>query len=589
MDEEKPRWRERVELKKRSRGIKRRARKVEGATVRHARRFLVNRWDKISEVRLHIILWLGGVGLLIGLVGLQMIWFQRGYVTAAPVSGGTYAEAVRGPIETLNPLYATTPAELAASKLLFSSLYSVDASGHLRADAAMSMANDSDKNFTVKMRKDVRWHDGQNLTADDVIFTVGLMKSPAVRSVMTGSWQGINVQKIDEYTVQFSLPASYAAFPQAMTFAIVPEHLLKAINPSSLRESSFSSAPVGSGPFDLRLLQVINQANGRKIVHMDANDDYYAGRPRLDHFQLHSYGDDDSIGQALRTGEVGAASDVPSEIAYTLDDKRYDTVIKPTNSGVYALFNFTQPILKDASVRRALLVGTNTDALRKQLYGNPKQLYMPFVSGQVPGTEAVAPPVFNKEAAGKLLDSAGWTLQNGVRTKGAEKLNLRVVTRKNSDYEAVLRILVGQWRSLGIQVDSQTYGTSEFTQDVLQLRNYDILLDELVIGGDPDVFAYWHSRGLLNLTGYGNQLSDDLLASARSRSDPALRAVKYTAFARQWLSDVPAIGLYQSNFVYVHSKTTSAIEKDEAIVSSDEHYANVRYWTAEKGTVYKTP
>ncbi len=222
MDEEKPRWRERVELKKRSRGIKRRARKVEGATVRHARRFLVNRWDKISEVRLHIILWLGGVGLLIGLVGLQMIWFQRGYVTAAPVSGGTYAEAVRGPIETLNPLYATTPAELAASKLLFSSLYSVDASGHLRADAAMSMANDSDKNFTVKMRKDVRWHDGQNLTADDVIFTVGLMKSPAVRSVMTGSWQGINVQKIDEYTVQFSLPASYAAFPQAMTFAIVP-------------------------------------------------------------------------------------------------------------------------------------------------------------------------------------------------------------------------------------------------------------------------------------------------------------------------------------------------------------------------------
>lgn len=589
MDEEKPRWRERVELKKRSRGIKRRARKVEGATVRHARRFLVNRWDKISEVRLHIILWLGGVGLLIGLVGLQMIWFQRGYVTAAPVSGGTYAEAVRGPIETLNPLYATTPAELAASKLLFSSLYSVDASGHLRADAAMSMANDSDKNFTVKMRKDVRWHDGQNLTADDVIFTVGLMKSPAVRSVMTGSWQGINVQKIDEYTVQFSLPASYAAFPQAMTFAIVPEHLLKAINPSSLRESSFSSAPVGSGPFDLRLLQVINQANGRKIVHMDANDDYYAGRPRLDHFQLHSYGDDDSIGQALRTGEVGAASDVPSEIAYTLDDKRYDTVIKPTNSGVYALFNFTQPILKDASVRRALLTGTNTDALRKQLYGNPKQLYMPFVSGQVPGTEAIAPPAFNKEAAGKLLDSAGWTLQNGVRTKGAEKLNLRVVTRKNSDYEAVLRILVGQWRSLGIQVDSQTYGTSEFTQDVLQLRNYDILLDELVIGGDPDVFAYWHSRGLLNLTGYGNQLSDDLLASARSRSDPALRAVKYTAFARQWLSDVPAIGLYQSNFVYVHSKTTSAIEKDEAIVSSDEHYANVRYWTAEKGTVYKTP
>ena len=589
MDEEKPRWRERIELKKRSRGIKRHARKVEGATVRHARRFLVNRWDKISEVRFHIIVWLGGVGLLIGLVGLQMIWFQRGYVTAAPVGGGTYAEAVKGPIDTLNPLYATTPAELAASKLLFSSLYSVDASGRLRGDTAVSMANDSDKNFTIKMRKDVRWHDGQKVNADDVVFTVALMKSPAVRSVMTGSWQGITVQKIDDYTVQFNLPAPYAAFPQALTFAIVPEHLLKAVNPSSLRESSFSSAPVGSGPFDLRLLQVINQASGRKIAHMDANDDHYAGRPRLDHFQLHSYSDDDSISQALRTGEVGAASDVPSEIAQTVDNNRYDTIVKPINSGVYALFNFAQPILKDVAVRKALLAGTNTDVLRKQLYGNPKPLYMPFVVGQVSGTEAVAPPVYDKEAAGKLLDGAGWILKDGVRTKGAEKLHLRIVTRKNSDYESVLRVLVGQWRALGIQVDSQTYGTSEFTQDVLQLRNYDVLLDKLVIGGDPDVFAYWHSRGLLNLTSYGNQLSDDLLASARSRSDPALRAVKYTAFAKQWMADVPAIGLYQSNYVYIHSKSTKTIEQDESIVSSDEHYANVRYWTAEKGTVYKTP
>jgi hypothetical protein len=156
MDDDKKRAWKRFELRKRSKGIRRQARKVEGATIRHARRFVVNRWDKIRDIRLHIILWLGGVGLLIGLVGLQMTWFQKSYIAKAAVSGGTYAEAVRGPIDTLNPLYAATPAELDVSHLLFSSLFSEDSTGHLKGDIATTMENASDKTFTVHMRRDAR-------------------------------------------------------------------------------------------------------------------------------------------------------------------------------------------------------------------------------------------------------------------------------------------------------------------------------------------------------------------------------------------------------------------------------------------------
>ncbi len=583
----------RFELKRRSRGIKKQARRAEGATVRHARRFLVNRWDKIRDIRLHIIVWLGGVGILIALVGLQMMWFQRSYITSAAISGGTYAEAVKGPIETLNPLYAATPAELSASQLLFSSLYRNDTTGHLRGDIATSMTNDNDKVFTVKLRHDARWHDGQPVTASDIVYTVSVMKSPAVRSVMNASWQGVDARQIDKYTVRFTLPASYAAFPQALTFSIVPQHLLKATDPASLRESAFSTAPVGSGPFSLRLLQVISQSTGRKIVHLDASSDYYEGRPRIDHLQLHGYDTNDSIGRALRTGEVSAASDVSSDVARTVDTKRYDIVTRPVNSGVYALFNLTQPTLKDPNVRRALQLGTNTATIRKQLYNQPQPLYLPFVKGQVAGSETIPEPLPNKSAAAQLLDSSGWVMKDGVRTKGADKLHLRIVTRKNSDYEAALQSLAEQWRQLGIQVDNQVFDTGDasqnFTQLVLQQRDYDVLLDELVIGGDPDVFAYWHSRGLLNFSNYGNQTSDDALASARTRSDPNLRAVKYTAFAKQWLADVPAIGLYQSNFIYVRSNTSRSIDPSETVIGSDEHYANVRYWTADQGTVYKTP
>lgn len=583
----------RFELKRRSRGLKKHARKAEGATIRHARRFVVNRWENIREVRAHIILWLTGLAVLIALVGLQMLWFQRAYVTTAPTNGGTYAEAVVGPINTLNPLYATTPAEVSASKLLFSSLYSYDETGHLKGDIASSMKSSDTKTYTVTLRKDAKWHNGQPLTAEDVVFTVDLMKNTAVRSVMNASWRGVTTKQIDKYTVEFSLPAAYAAFPQALTFAVLPKHLLKDVQPASLRESSFSKSPVGSGPFTLRLLQTVNIASGRKVVHLAATEQHYDGRPRLERFQLHVYGDGEAVGQALKTGEVNAASDVPLDMAASISKDRYDLVDKDINSGVYVIFNAVNPALKDPVVRRALQLGTNTQEIRDQFAIKPRKLDLPFIGSQVPGSETLEAAQYSIDEANKALTDGGWEMKDGVRMKGEQRLELRVVTRKSGEYEKVLALLVKQWGRLGVDVQQQVIDANDaaqnFTQDILQRRNYDVLLDQLVIGGDPDVFAYWHSLGILNFANYSNQTSDDALASARTQPNQELRAVKYLAFAKQWLQDAPAIGLYQSNMMYVRNKASRSIEPTENIVSANEHYANVRFWTAEQGTVYKTP
>lgn len=125
---------------------------------------------------------------------------------------------------------------------------------------------------------------------------------------------------------------------------------------------------------------------------------------------------------------------------------------------------------------------------------------------------------------------------------------------------------------------------------MLQQRNYDVLLDELAIGGDPDVFAYWDSKALLNFSNYSNQIADDALASARTRSDFCTPLGQVPRFCEaKWLADAPAIGLYQPNYIYVHSKSTNAVQPDETIVSGAEHFANVRNWTAKQGYLYKTP
>ncbi len=593
MNDSKPTWKNRLRLKRHSRFIKKHARRAESATTRHARRFLVNRWDKIQEIRWHVISWFTGVGLLIGIVGLQMIWFQQSYVQTAPVGGGTYAEAVRGPIQTLNPLYAETPAEISVTKLIFSSLYKYDTTGHLKGDIATSIKNKDDQEFTVSLRRDVKWHDGEPLTAKDIVSTVDLMRDPASRSGLATSWQGIAVEYIDEYTVRFLLPASYAAFPHALTFAILPHHLLESVERVALRENAFSTNPIGSGPFSFQLMQTVNDTADRKIVYLNAVQGYYDGRPRLDRLQIHTYTDDDSIYQALKTGEVTGASDISSDIANMVGADKFEVITRPVNSGVYAIFNLSNSLLADKKVRSALRMAADTNAIRDDLYSRPNQLHLPFIASQVTGADKIPAPKSNLSAAVKLLEKEGWKLKDGVRTKKNKELRFRLVTRRNVEYEVALRALISQWSSLGIKIDAEVFDTSDasksFPGDVLQPRNYDILLDELVIGADPDVYAFWHSGGQLNFSNYGNDVSDDALASAREKVNPALRSAKYLTFARQWLSDIPAIGIYQSNLVYVHTKSTNTIGDNEVIISPNSHYASVKYWTAEKGKVYKTP
>jgi ABC-type transport system substrate-binding protein len=320
--------------------------------------------------------------------------------------------------------------------------------------------------------------------------------------------------------------------------------------------------------------------------------------PRLARFELHAYKEQDDMVRALQTGEVNAAAGVnvqASELPSSFVIKEY-----PVNSGVYALLNSDSPILKDAKVRQALQAGTDTAGLRRAIGYDVPELHLPFVNGQLTGAGIPAAPVFNKAAAASLLDKAGWKLKPGqsVRQNSAgQPLELSVVTVKDTSYEKVLEQLAGQWRDLGVKVNTDikdpSNPTQDFVQVTLQPRSYDVLVYKLVIGVDPDVYAYWHSsqtnRLGYNFANYQSSISDDALSSARSRSDPALRNEKYKAFAKQWVKDAPAIGLYQSVMQYVYRPSVQPDIKVGGVPSEVDRYNNIRYWSAQQLPVYKTP
>lgn len=578
----------------------RRLKKAEVATTRHAHRFLLSRLSNARLVRKEVSVWMVLMGLMIAGMGVQFGFSQQGYMTAAPVRGGVYSEAVTGPVSTLNPLYASSSAEVSFSRLAFSSLYSYDSKGSLRQDLATSLSSEQNGNtYRVTIRKDAKWTDGQPLNAKDVVFTINLIKNPATRSALRVNWADVSAKALDDFTIEFKLPAPYAAFPYALTFPVVPLHILVNVNAGALRESTFSRSPVGSGPFEFKLLQQADSITNYQAVHLVANHTYYAGAPKLDQFELYAYANEDDIRAALKAGEVNGAADVENVQAEDIGSI-YHVVTAPLASGVYALINNsppTNPALADVKVRKALQVGTDMKKVRKAVGGKVLPLSLPFIDGQIPGAPSV--PALDMAQAAVGLDEAGWKLDGATRYKDGRPLQLTITTTKNKQYLAAAAELAKQWQALGIKVTVNSVDaaniSTQFIQNILQQRNFDVLVYELAIGADPDVYAYWHSsQGIMNTSGYNftnysNKNADAALASARSRVDMALRNAKYVAFVKQWVDDAPALGLYQPVLEYVVNKNNSALDNGAKLILPSDRYSNVTDWSVETGTVYKTP
>ncbi len=598
MEVKKPGWNQFKRIKLDRKRLARRVQKAEGATQRHAHRFIVRRIDNIRLVAREVTTWLVLVGIIIAALGVQLLVSKPQFMATARTEGGTFVEGTIGQIDTMNPLYLTTPSEASVSRLLFSSLYNYDETGHLHQDIIKSLSVDaSGRVYTVTIRDDVAWHDKTPLLASDIVYTVNLIKNPSARSPLRINWLDVTVAAINNTTVQFTLPATYAAFPHALTFPILPEHILKTVAPGAIRESTFSRSPVGSGPFTFRLLQAADNVSRHKVVHLAANPVYYAGAPKLDRFEIHAYPDEASLLKALRSGELSGASGLSPTVAPTIDLARYKLTPQALNSGVYLLFNMNNPILKDVKVRKALQAATDTAALRSDIGGGVLPLDAPILSSQLDGADVpqVAPPDIARAQA--LLDEAGWKMSGSGRMRDGQALGFTITTTKNSENLRSIDNLAKQWRKIGVNVERKVVDTSgiasTFVQDTLQARNFDMLLYELAIGADPDVYAYWHSSQIgqtgYNFTSYSNKAVDASLASARSRLEPELRNAKYKQFIRQWQEDAPALALYQPVLEYVSNENVDAVRPGAQLVGEADRYANVLHWTVHSDTVYKTP
>lgn len=524
-------------------------------------RLLIRRFDRLATVRRFVFLWV----LLFLVMILAGIFQIRGlsayYQELRPVPGGLYTEGLIGNFTNANPLFATGAADTAVSRLVFSGLFKYDSSNHLVGDLAKDYAlSDNQMRYTIHLKQGLTWQDGVPVTADDVVFTYRTIQDIEAQSPLYTSWQGISVNKLNNYTVNFDLPNALSSFPYSLVNGIIPAHILRGVPPEQLRSVPFNTAPIGTGPFQWKFIEVTgnNPDVRQQRISLSAFAGYAGGRPKLDGFNLITFSTDQQMVDAFKRKQISAMSGLEN-VPSVLTAKNLQIYVTPLTSETMVFFNTSQAIMNDAAVRRALDEATDRSQF-SYLFDEPVKLAdSPLLKGQLGYDRKLAEPGYDVAAANQLLDKDGWVKgADGVRAKDGQQLTFILSAQDSPNYTKTAQFLQRQWAKVGVKLQVQYYDQEDIQASVVSNHDYDALLYAINIGVDPDVFAYWDSsqasitsQGHLNLSEYKNAAVDQAVEAGRTRADPQIRAVKYQAFQKQWTKDLPAIALYQPNYLYI--------------------------------------
>ncbi|MBI2285571.1 peptide ABC transporter substrate-binding protein [Candidatus Saccharibacteria bacterium] len=554
-------------------------------------RLLLRRFERLVSVRRFVFLWIGLFVVLFFATFAQFRDLSRHYQSLQPVPGGLYSEGIVGTFTNANPLYASGAADVAVSRLVFSGLFKYDTNNDLAGDMAESYnLDDTQRRYTVYLRKGITWHDGKPFTADDVVFTYQTIQTVGAQSALYSSWQDIKVTKQDAYTVIFVLPNSLSSFPHALTNGIVPVHLLKDIPAEQLRSASFNTQPVGTGPFVWRFVEVSGSASSattdrRQRITLAAFNDYWRGRPKLDGFNLLMFSDETRLIEAFKQKQINAISGLESTPDELKADGALQEYITPLTSAVMAFFNNSRPILKSLNVRKALVSSVDVRQVDRLTPYMTKKVNQPFLRGQVGYNSGLAQLPYNTELANKILDDEGWLRgADGQRFKDGQPLTFDLSSQDTQNYTVTAKFLQGEWAKIGVKVKVSYYDGDELQGSIIGNHDYDVLLYGISLGVDPDMFAYWdssqasiNSQGHLNLSEYKSSIADQALQAGRTRIDPKLRVIKYEEFLKVWRKDAPALALYQPNSLYITRGSVFGYER-QAVNSAADRFYNVDNW-----------
>lgn len=561
--------------------------------LRYIRRILSGREFGIAKILIVIIV------LNILFLGWRI---YTGSADHIPASGGTYTEAIVGAPQYINPLFAQSDVDRDLTRLAYSGLLRYTINRKLVGDLAEVYRISKDgKKYHFKLRKGIVWHDGAPLTAEDIVFTVGLIQNEKSRSPLYVSFKDVRVEKKNDYEVDFILSRPFAPFLDLATVGILPRHIWSSLQPENLFSASPNLRPVGSAEWKFHSFKKEPDGSLRSFT-FERNEDYFANKPFLDKITLKFYPDSDSAIQALKNRHVDGLSFLPHALRDKLvkdKDLAYYSFNLPQYTAIF--FNSQRnKNLESKALRQALAYAIDRNqVVEKALAGEAVSVHGPLLPGFLGYHEGIASVSYDPNKAMRLLETAGWKKDeqgfykpetkktkksDGTSEKIEEKqrLSIQLKTVQRPEHIAVAEMVKTDWERIGIAATVEFIEPALVKTEVIDSRAYEAFLYGAIIGSDPDLYPFWHSSQVqapgLNLSGFANVPADRLLEQARHATDENQRVQKYRKFQEIVRDEIPAIFLYSPTYHYVANSKIRGIHDNKQLVYPADRFRDLSEW-----------
>ena len=456
--------------------------------------------------------------------------------------------------------------------LIFNGLTSHDGDNHVAPGLAESWEFDEEScTYTFHLAENVKWHDGEPFTADDVKFTIEAIMDPENGSENAPNYEDVQeITVVDDHTVSFKLDAPNVAFLDYMTMAVLPKHLLEG---EDMQTSDFFRHPVGTGPYKLESWE-----EGQAIT-LVKNEDYFKGEPNIDTIVFKIVPDDNAKALQLKSGELDLALLTPKDAATFTEDEAYTCYDMKTSDYRGILFNFWNEYWQEnrdlipavcyamdrESIINAVLLGQGMPAygpLQRNIYNN----------------EDVEHYDYDPEKAKAVLEDAGCEMgDDGYYYRNGEKVGFVISVGAGDQVRIdIAQIAAQQLQQIGMDVTVEIPAQVDWGGQMAYLIGWGSPFD-----ADDHTYKVFGTDKGANYSGYSNELVDQYLTEARQSDDPEVRKEAYDKFQVELAKDPAFAFICYIDANYVANADIQGIDPDTIM----GHHGVGIFWNVADWTI----
>lgn len=477
--------------------------------------------------------------------------------TPAPrAAGGTFIVAHADNPQNLNPFHPDIPVDELNQRQLFEGLLVLDQDFNLEpALAERFEVSEDSRTYTFHLRQGVEFHNGDDFTAEDVVYTWEWAMNPENGAASLSRFAQVeSVEAVDGRTVRVTLKTPSAPFlRRTATHGIVSRAHHSAMSPEE-----FNQAPVGTGPFRFR-----EWVPGDHVSHA-AFEGYWAGRPHIDEFRQVVIPEDAVRAVALRTGEIHTSAWplAPEDTLALLEDPNLQVYRAPGLELSHIQVNQRLAVFQELAVRKALMLGMDREAMRRDIMRGLATLAHTNLSPALAEfyEDDVAKYAQDLQEAARLLDEAGWVPgADGVRAKGDQRLDFVLLMIQGDQIRPPqAELAIESWGTIGIRARIERAEVGTFVDKVFGTSDFDLAFYNWTYGGkdgDPDALPQLACEGSDNRTGWCHQEATRLLERGLQTVDEGERSQLYSEFQRIFAQEIPFLYImFWDDVIFVSSK-----------------------------------